>query len=184
MWDQSPITDHDTSTSDLSPWQHIDCKLWHNRNACEICYTVKHQFCHKLHRDHQGYPSSGEYFHNITWFYDNSPEEIMIVIKMSLARLWLICYCHYLFIGTFSSGFIYIYTWLCLPTIRQSGVFCSCQREIAAGNGQLNWPQWLYVVHSLDALQSRQTAVNTLPACQHYLLANLTFTLWDDVYPS
>ncbi len=41
--------------------------------------------------------------------------------EMHRARLWLICYCHSIFIGTSSSGFIYLYT----TSLLSVGEMCS-----------------------------------------------------------
>ncbi len=104
--------------------------LWRNSSAREIRFTLEHQFCQKLQRDHHRSPLSGEYFvilhDSLTicpWRDHGSGQNTLGTL------LWLICSCHSVFLGTSSSGFIYIYnnnnwwtkmtmTWLqscCLP---------------------------------------------------------------------
>ncbi len=82
--------------------------LWRNSNACEICFTVEHQFCQNLQRDHHRSPLSGEYFVilldslTINPWRDHGSDR-----NTSGTLLWLIYSCHSVFLGTSSSGFIY-----------------------------------------------------------------------------
>ncbi len=48
-------------------------------------------------------------FWNITWFFDNSPLKKSRQLDQNvLSRLlWLTCFCHFVFLGTYSSGSIY-----------------------------------------------------------------------------
>ncbi len=83
---------------------YILIALWRNRNACEICFTVEHQFCQKLNTDHQWSLFPGKYY-LIYWQF--APEEITAVIETrGHACDWFV-FCHYVLLGTFSSGFIY-----------------------------------------------------------------------------
>ncbi len=84
--------------------------LWCNSSACEIRFTVEHQFCQKLQRDHHRSPLSGEYcvilLDSLTirpWIDHGSNRNV------SGTLLWLICSCHSVFLGTSSSSFIYIF---------------------------------------------------------------------------
>ncbi len=70
------INDQSKTVTHVSVIYHhgnILITLWRNRNVCKIHFTIEHQFCYKLYRDHHWSPSSGKYFHNITWFFDKSP---------------------------------------------------------------------------------------------------------------
>ncbi len=87
--------------------------LWCNSSACEIHFTIEHQFCQKLKRDHQSSPSSGEYFVilldslTIHPWRDHGSDR-----NTSGMLLWLICSCHFVFLGTSSSGSIQIHKYL------------------------------------------------------------------------
>ncbi len=93
--------------------------LWRNsNNACEIRFTVEHQFCQKLLRDHHRSLLSGKYFVilldslTIHLWRDHGSDR-----NVSGTLLWLICSCHSVFLGITSSGFTYItYPWLKLVT--------------------------------------------------------------------
>ncbi len=83
--------------------------LWRNSNAHEIHFTVEHQFCQKLQRDHHRSPFSVEYFVilldslTICPWRDHGSDR-----NTAGTLLWLICSCHSVFLGISSSGFIYV----------------------------------------------------------------------------
>ncbi len=107
MQDHLPNTLCDTKTSDLYHHGYILITLCRNRNACEICFTIEHQFCQKLHTDHQWSLFPGKYdqilFDLLTirpWRDHGSDQNVSGTLVTDLF------FCHSVFIGTSSSAFI------------------------------------------------------------------------------
>ncbi len=90
---------------------YILIALWRNRNAREIRFTVEHQFCQKLCTDHQWSLFPGKYYQilldllTIRLWRDHSSDRNVLG---TLVTVYIYIFFS-VFIGTSSSGFIYLY---------------------------------------------------------------------------
>ncbi len=134
--------------------------LWRNRNACEIRFTVEHQFCQKLQRDHHKSPLSGEYFVilldslTIHPWSDHGSDR-----NASGMLLWLICSCYSVYLGTSSSGLIHYCYYLYITAGVYFGARYHSREPISLiWDGSIN--NW-YLYHQIFG--QMKTSLSTMP---------------------